>query len=185
MNVVTTVLAASVITFAATNIDDIFLLTLFFARKIPARHIVAGQYLGFAVIVLLSCLGALFTLSLPAHWSRLLGLLPLALGIKELLQIGRSKDAGDSSEKKQGLLSIAAITLSNGSDNVGVYLPFFRFHSHYLWLILIVYGLMVGIWCIAGKRLGHHPIVLRTLGRVGHWLIPFVFLGLGVSILAF
>lgn len=39
---------ASVTTFAATNIDDICLLTIFFfARRVPARRIVAGQYLGF------------------------------------------------------------------------------------------------------------------------------------------
>jgi cadmium resistance protein CadD (predicted permease) len=85
MNAVTTVLAASATTFAATNIDDIFLLTLFFARKISAPRIVGGQYLGFIAILLLSCLGALLTLSIPPRWIRLLGFLPLALGIKQLL----------------------------------------------------------------------------------------------------
>jgi cadmium resistance protein CadD (predicted permease) len=47
-----TVLTASVTTFAATNVDDVLLLTLFFARQVPARHIVAGQYLGLAIIIL-------------------------------------------------------------------------------------------------------------------------------------
>jgi hypothetical protein len=42
-----TVLATSVMTFAATNLDDLFLLTMFLARRVAARRIVAGQYLGF------------------------------------------------------------------------------------------------------------------------------------------
>jgi cadmium resistance protein CadD (predicted permease) len=51
------VLSASITTFAATNIDDAFLLTLFFARRIPAPRIVAGQYAGFAAIVGISLIG--------------------------------------------------------------------------------------------------------------------------------
>jgi cadmium resistance protein CadD (predicted permease) len=184
MNVTITILVASVTTFAATNIDDIFLLTLFFARKIPTHRVVAGQYLGFALIILLSMLGALLSLAIPTYWSRFLGLLPLALGIKELMKIGRAEDACEPCKQKQSARAIAIVTLSNGADNVGVYVPFFGFNSHHLWLILIVYAVLVGIWCLVGRQLGHHPVVLRTLGRVGHWLVPFVLIGLGVYILA-
>lgn len=51
MSPLLTVLAANVTTFAPTNLDDIFLLTVFFARRAPTRRIVAVQYLGFAAIV--------------------------------------------------------------------------------------------------------------------------------------
>jgi cadmium resistance protein CadD (predicted permease) len=184
MNAPITVLVASVTTFAATNIDDFFLLTLFFARQIPTRRVVAGQYLGFAVIILLSLLGALLTLAIPIYWSRVLGLLPLALGIKGLMKIGRAGDESEPFEQKQSVGAIAILTLSNGADNVGVYVPFFRFNGHHLWFILIVYAVLVGFWCLVGRRLGRHPVVLRTLGRVGPWLVPFVLIGLGVYILA-
>jgi hypothetical protein len=43
MSPILTVVAASVTTFAATNIDDIFLLT-----RVATRRIVAGPDLGFA-----------------------------------------------------------------------------------------------------------------------------------------
>jgi cadmium resistance protein CadD (predicted permease) len=55
MSPLLTVLAASVTTFAATNLDDIFLLTVFFARRVPTRRIVAGQCLGFAAIIAELC----------------------------------------------------------------------------------------------------------------------------------
>jgi len=52
------VLTASITTVAAANLDDAFLLTLFFAWRIPTRRIVAGQYAGFAAIVVLRLMGA-------------------------------------------------------------------------------------------------------------------------------
>jgi len=51
------VLATGVTTFVATNIDDLVLLTLFFARRVKPRRVVAGQYLGFSAIILVSLLG--------------------------------------------------------------------------------------------------------------------------------
>ena len=77
MNSLLAVLAASLTTFAATNIDDVFILTLFFARRVPTRRIVAGQYLGFAAIILVSLIGVWAALAIPHRWIRLLGVLPL------------------------------------------------------------------------------------------------------------
>jgi hypothetical protein len=92
MSPILTVVAASVTTFAATNVDDIFLLTLFFARRVPTRRIVAGQYLGFAAIVAVT-LAAVWTvgLAVPRAWVRPLGILPIAIGMKELLQTHKGR----------------------------------------------------------------------------------------------
>ena len=93
MNQYLAVLSASITTFAATNIDDAFLLTLFFARRIPARRIVAGQYVGFAAIVGISLIGVWGALAIPHRWIHFLGLLPLAIGIKRLLQARLARGA--------------------------------------------------------------------------------------------
>lgn len=185
MNAVVTVLAASVITFAATNIDDLCLLTLFFARRIPTHRIVAGQYLGFALIILLSCAGSVLALAVPVRFTRFLGLLPLALGIKGLLQFRSVKGPVEPYETNLSLISIMAITLSNCADNLAVYIPFFRFNRQHLWLILSVYGVLIGIWCLAGRWLGRHPVIRSMIDRLGHRLVPFVFIGFGFFVLAF
>jgi cadmium resistance protein CadD (predicted permease) len=182
MNVHLTVLAASLCTFAVTNVDDICLLTLYFARRVPARRVVAGQYIGFSAIILLSLIGALAALVIPQGWSRLLGVLPLALGIRELYQRALQKTP-TSKASGCGVMSIALITLSNGADNVGVYVPFFVANLHHLWLILTCYGLLVGMWCRVGRGLGSHSAVLRVIDRWGHWLMPIVLIGVGVYIL--
>jgi cadmium resistance protein CadD (predicted permease) len=174
------VLAASVTTFAATNIDDVFLLTLFFARRIPTRRIVAGQYLGFTAIIVLSLIGVWAALAIPHRWIRLLGVLPLAIGIKDLFQTRRTEPKRSN---KYSLISIALVTLSNGADNVGVYVPFFIVSRAHLWIILITYALLIAIWCVVGRWLGNHPVILRSVDRWGHWAVPIVFVGLGIYIL--
>jgi len=128
MSSVWTTLAASMTTFAVTNLDDIFLLTVFFARRIPTRRIVAGQYLGFAAIVVVSlAVDWGLTLAVPRMWLRLLGILPVAVGLKELIQIHKSKSAtGAQARGSVGVLSIAAITLANGADNIGLVCALFH-----------------------------------------------------------
>ena len=90
MNRYLTVLSASVTTFAVTNIDDAFLLTFLFACRIPTRRIVAGQYAGLAAIVGISLIVMWGTLAIPHRWVHLLGVLPIAIGIKRLLQACRT-----------------------------------------------------------------------------------------------
>jgi cadmium resistance protein CadD (predicted permease) len=187
MSLVLKVLAASVTTFAVTNLDDMFLLTVLFARRVPARRIVAGQYLGFAAIVAISVAvvwGA--TLTIPRDWIRLLGILPIAVGVKELLQIHNSKPrSAVYGANSLSLLSIAAVTLANGADNIGVYVPFFVASRGHLWFVLVVYGLLVLVWCAVGKWLGGHALVLKSLDRWGPWIVPFVLIGIGGYILLF
>ena len=93
MSTVVKVLAASLTTFAATNLDDLFLLTGFFARRVPMRRIVAGQYIGFAAIVAVSfALVWSVSLTIPRVWIRILGVLPLAIGVKELVRRAKLQD---------------------------------------------------------------------------------------------
>jgi cadmium resistance protein CadD (predicted permease) len=172
-------------TFAATNIDDAFLLTLFFARRIPTRSIVVGQYLGFAAIVGASLIAVWAALAIPHRWIHFLGVLPLAIGIKHLLQTRRTELEAPRSRNSNisSISSIAAITLSNGADNIGVYVPFFVNGQVYLWLILIVYAVLVALWCFVGRWLGNHSFILRSVDRWGHWAGPLIFVGLGIYVL--
>jgi cadmium resistance protein CadD (predicted permease) len=74
-------LITGAIAFVATNVDDIVILTLFFSRTRQRWPIIAGQYLGFSVLIAISLAGFFGGLILV----RLLGLVPVAVGIKKLL----------------------------------------------------------------------------------------------------
>ena len=182
MNQYLAVLTASITTFAATNVDDAFLLTFFFARRISTRRIVAGQFVGFGAIIVVSLIGLWAALAIPHRWLRVLGLVPLAMGVTQLLRARRAELEIPHSSNSN-VVSFAAITLSNGADNIGVYVPFFVNGRAYLWLILSVYALLVPLWCFIGRWLGNHSLILRSVDRWGHWAVPLVFIGLGIYVL--
>jgi cadmium resistance protein CadD (predicted permease) len=177
------VLVASITTFAVTNIDDAFLLTFFFARRIPMRRIVAGQYAGFAAIVGISLIAAWGALAIPHRWIHWLGVLPFAIGIKRLLQARRTS-VQQPFVSTESVASIALVTLSNGADNISVYVPFFVMGRSNLWLILMAYAALVALWCFGGRCLGSHSLILRSVDRWGYWAVPLVFVGLGIYVLS-
>lgn len=185
--------------FSATNIDDIVILTLFFSQvnaSFRRRHIVLGQYLGFAALVVASLPGFFGSLFVPQAWIGMLGIVPIAFGINSLL----NRDTDDSeeveAETKQSdnsLLSsflspqaygVAGVTIANGSDNIGIYVPLFASSTlESLLAILGVFFLMVGVWCYSAYQLTRLPAIAQTLNRYGHNVVPFVLIGLGILIL--
>ncbi len=181
MNSLPAIILASIATFAVTNIDDVVLLTLFFAQRVPTRNIVLGQSLGFAGIVALSLVGYWAAVSIPGGLFRFLGLLPLAIGIKQLVQARRIEWKSDS--RRAGVLSIAAVTLANGGDNMGVYVPFFAINHAHVGVIVVVYAVLVVVWILSGKWMGKHALVLRSVDRYGRFVVPLVFVGLGIYVL--
>ncbi len=78
--------------FVSTNIDDLFILMVFFATpRFPSSQIVLGQYIGMGSLIGVSLAGSLITLVLPRNLIGLIGLFPIAIGIKELLHLHKKK----------------------------------------------------------------------------------------------
>ncbi|WP_340380216.1 cadmium resistance transporter [Streptomyces sp. SS7] len=180
--------------FAVTNVDDILILSLFFAQgaggRREARRIVLGQYLGFAAILAVAVAAAFGATFLPESAIPYLGLLPLALGIKSAWQIWRER-GDDTEEDEEGRaggprpLEVAAVTFANGGDNIGVYVPVFATAGvGGMTVYTVVFLVLVGVWCLAGRFFATRPVVARALSRWGHVLLPLVLIALGVLILA-
>jgi cadmium resistance protein CadD (predicted permease) len=183
--------------FAATNVDDIVILALFFGQAAGRRsavvRIVVGQYLGFAAILVASVLGALGTAQLPESVIPYLGLVPLLLGTRAAWQVWRERhherdDTRDSAapgkQAAPAALAVAGVTFANGGDNVGVYVPVFTTTTAAgLITYCTVFSIMVGIWCALGLFLATRPMVASALSRWGHLLLPVVLIGIGLTIL--
>lgn len=181
------VLGRAIVAFAATNIDDIFILTLFFAQKNLGRwQVVAGQYLGLAGLIAISLFGYFARLVIPHNWIGLLGLAPIAIGVKKLLDWKRGKD-NDTQTKLTGgasVFTVAAVTFANGGDNIGIYVPLFaNSDAPALLITLITFAALVAIWCVLGYYLGNRSAVKQIVDRYGHVLVPFVLIGLGLYII--
>jgi cadmium resistance protein CadD (predicted permease) len=186
---------SAVSSFAATNIDDILLLVLLFSQatnRCSTFAVVGGQALGIGLLLLVSLSGLLGKAFLPRAWLGLLGLLPISLAVSRWLDIERS-DADPlqadvpSAQAPPGeptALAVAALTLANGGDNIGVYLPMFAHASVPQVLItLVVFAAMVLLWCFLAWRLAHAPGLGSLLHQHGPRLMPLVLIGLGITLL--
>ena len=203
MNLILTILSA-LGSFIVTNIDDIFVLMLLFSQassqakasngrtvkgnRIYPKDIVIGQYLGFALLVLISLLATFGVTLIPDQWVGLLGLIPIYLGVKLFIK-GEDEDEGAilSSLNKfnKFYLSVASITFANGGDNIGIYVPFFStLNNNQLVITVVTFFIMVAVWCLIGYRLARFRYVSETLEKYGRWVIPIVFIGLGFYIMA-
>lgn len=203
MNLMLTILSA-LGSFIVTNIDDIFVLMLLFSQassqakasngrtvkgnRIYPKDIVIGQYLGFALLVLISLLATFGVTLIPDQWVGLLGLIPIYLGVKLFIK-GEDEDEGAilSSLNKfnKFYLSVAFITFANGGDNIGIYVPFFStLNNNQLVITVVTFFIMVAVWCLIGYRLARVRYVSETLEKYGRWVIPIVFIGLGFYIMA-
>ncbi|WP_308166059.1 cadmium resistance transporter [Actinomadura sp. NEAU-AAG7] len=173
--------------FAGTNVDDIIVLTvLFLSSRATGRprpwQIWGGQYAGIAALVLVSVVAALGLTIVPDDRVGLLGLVPLALGVKGLVAAVRTRDGedGTSPAVATGLLPVAGVTIANGADNISVYTPVFRTTGTAPTLVTIgVFAVGVALWCLAASWLGSHKKVIEIVERYGRWLVPAVFVAIG------
>jgi cadmium resistance transport/sequestration family protein len=184
-------IVTSIIAFASTNIDDVFILMLFFANKeYKSKQVVLGQYVGIIALITISLIGSLIGLLIEQKYIGLLGLLPVYFGIRSIVRLILHQDEN----KKENLtinispsnktLSVAAVTFANGGDNIGIYIPLFATLLMPQKLIMItIFLVMVGIWCIIAKYLSKHPTVARITDKYGHLITPIVIIALGIYIL--
>ncbi|HYC84104.1 MAG TPA: cadmium resistance transporter [Chryseosolibacter sp.] len=184
------IVVASVIAFASTNIDDIFILILFFSdKRFRAIEVVGGQFLGIILLVSVSLIGSLIGLIPDETYVGLLGLIPVCLGIKGLWQQlnGRVNDeqiADGELNSGNNVFAVAGVTFANGGDNIGIYVPLFATlpWAHTVTMI-VIFMVMTFVWCFLATYLARHPYVRARVDRYGHWLTPFVLILLGLYIL--
>ena len=180
--------------FVATNIDDIFVLMMFFSSlTFQVRQVVLGQFIGIGLLIAISALGSLISLVVPTYIIGLMGIIPIVIGIKNLVEI-RKKDKSLSRQAVQNkkknrsyfsFLSVAAVTFSNGGDNIGVYVPLFSKYNtvSQITTLTAVFIAMTAVWCISSYYFMNHPLVASRICHIGNIILPFVLIGLGIYIL--
>jgi cadmium resistance protein CadD (predicted permease) len=184
------VVLTAVVLFAATNVDDIVVLTVLSissrASGQPRRwHIWAGQYAGLAVLIAVSLAAAAGLALVPLHWLWLLGLVPLALGLGKLAAAIRAHRAGRQASPAAvtGLTGVIGLTIANGGDNLSAYIPFFRTSSAAeIAVTVAVFLALVGLYCLASIQFATHQAVIQAVQRWGEWVVPVVFILIGFYI---
>jgi cadmium resistance protein CadD (predicted permease) len=180
-------LGVGISAFVATNIDDTFVLILLFSiPSLLTRNVIIGQFLGIVLLVVISSSAALVALAIPAFVIGLMGFIPIIIGIKRLTNF-RGKPETIQAMKKEYLsfLSVTAITISNGGDDIGVFTPLFAKYNTVaeVSVLISIFLIMTGIWCIVTFYFIRHPFVASRINVLSNAVTPFVLIGLGVYII--
>jgi cadmium resistance protein CadD (predicted permease) len=145
-----------------------------------------------------SLAGSLVALVIPHNLIGLIGLIPIAVGIKELLDLRKKDDENDTdyeavtkriSRNKWTaylpILTVATITFSGGEE-IGIYTTVFATYNGLSDIISIVSVVMVltGAWCTTAKYLVNHTFLATRFRHIADRVLPFVLIGLGIYILA-
>ena len=177
----------SVVAYISTNIDDIFVIMILLAQaaKGAKGQLVAGHFLGVSILTIISMLGAFGLQSLPLKYVGILGLVPIGLGMKAWIDLKKDADDDAAPETQSvSLLSMAMITVGNGADNVGVYIPLFTGFSGAERIgAVIVFVVMTALWVFLANALAEFPGVKSAVGKYKSIIIPAVFILLGVYII--
>jgi cadmium resistance protein CadD (predicted permease) len=185
-------LATDIVAFAATNVDDLFVLLGFLADpNSHPYHVIAGQYLGIGAILGCSLALSLVSLIIPLHWVGLIGVLPIAIGVSIAIRVirhsQRTQDPGIPAGKRRigsTVFSVAVVTAFNGADNIAVYTPLFAVQTIVeRGVTVAVFLVMTGLWCWMAAEIIRHPVLGPPIRRWGRPLLPAVLIGLGTLVL--
>jgi len=195
----------------ATTFDDNIYLTGFFSevnRTFRPKHVVVGELIGFTALISISLVGFLIGLAISSDWIGLLGILPILIGLNNLRLLIVNKD--ESVENKSANLKqnarfrgfdsrerslldviqdrqtyrVSAVTISNGGNNLGIYIPLFASSSlKSLAVIIPICYLIICTWLFMSYHLTRTPGIALVLSRYASKLFPFVLMWLGLRII--
>ncbi|CAG9997227.1 unnamed protein product [Clonostachys byssicola] len=187
------VLGEACATFAITNIDDLFVLITFFAEATTSRvltpwKIVIGQYIGFTIIVCISMIGFGLSLVLPSEPIGFLGLLPILLGIWKFSNLFLPQTEEETQVSTaygaKGIFKVTLITLMNGGDNIGTYIPLFsQVQRAEIAVYVVVYYILLGLLCLGSFLVMRQKHILALIQKYVDYVIPLLYTGLGIFII--
>ncbi|EGX43349.1 hypothetical protein AOL_s00215g85 [Orbilia oligospora ATCC 24927] len=190
------VLGTACSTFAITNIDDLFVLATFFTessvnKNLTPLKIAIGQYVGFSVIIVISMIGFAVAQAIPSEPIGFLGLLPILLGVWKLLGLIFPSDLEEEEEQTENvktagmkcIFKVASITVMNGGDNIGTYVPLFsQAEGAEIAVYVVTYYILLGIWCLIAFLIIKQRHILLIAQKYAGVVVPLLYVGLGIFI---
>ncbi|WP_185696115.1 cadmium resistance transporter [Weissella viridescens] len=189
-----------IVAFVSSNLDDLVILTILYAEATTRKQrwtILWGQLLGIGAILLLSiaCVTMLHAFNL--NYLNLLGIFPLLMGVNGFYKLYKSDETAKqdakrhtkiqkTAQKATGLTlgTIMTLTVSNGADNMGIYIPLFSKYSNtQMWGVLLLFVIMIPIWCWIGEKIADLPVIKNFVQKYQKVLVPIIYIGLGLYIL--
>ncbi len=186
--------------FVGTNIDNCLVTTAMVAGA-PldrARRIATGQIIGFTLLVAVAAAAAVVLFEISSAVVGLLGLVPLAIGLRGLVGLrrhhaapspksaGGKRGMGRPADRAVGrsLTAAALVTIGAGGDNLAAYIPLFRVggatNLTATAAVFVIGEVAVTALILVG---GRHPGARTTMTRLGTVAVPILLCTIGVLVM--
>jgi len=157
--------------------------------RISVRQVFIGYLIGMSLILAVSLVVGLVGYFFPTDYLGYLGAIPIALGLKMLVDLRRRPDseteiASAPAFAGAAIGGIALTTLSNGVDSVLVFAPLLAdSNSNVDLAIAISFLFMVCLWFRLALYATSHASRVSALRAAGEWLAPIIMIIVGLYIL--
>lgn len=178
--------------FTATNLENVVVLVSVFCGQCGRAHAVRlGFALGSVALLALSLLGVVLVGLVPVQHIGWLGLIPIALGVRELLRKsddGSESDATGQRPEGSSLLNVAGaaavLMVANGGDTVAVFAPLFA-ETQRSGIVVLAIGFLATalLLTLVTGRACNHPALSVPLQRFGPRIAPYVMIAIGAYVL--
>ncbi|MDD2243012.1 MAG: cadmium resistance transporter [Dysgonamonadaceae bacterium] len=185
------IIFSALFTYIATSIDELPILFMLYTKKSnrgKARIITGAYFLGTFILVGIGVLGAFgLGLFIPHKILGLLGLIPIAIGIKVFFE--KEDDEEKEAEKVMSkhsslILQILAITIGLGTDDLAVYIPLFTALSGTEFLVMtIVFAIATALLCFISFKLTSIKPLTQFIEKFEHPIVGAIFVLVGFFIL--
>lgn len=184
-----TVGVVTLMAYVATNLDNLVLLVGVSSRpRQPFASIVAGVVLASAGLLALCLAAALAADFAPQRWIGYLGVLPIAIGLRELYRSRRAAPAAsgvpDTDAPAIAARWVAGLMLANSADSLAALTPLVAESRD---VLLPVVGAVVLATSLAGCGIARwittHERVGARVQQLGQKLVPYVLIAVGLYVL--
>lgn len=186
------VIISALFVYISTSIDYLILMTVIFSQFPSQRarlQVIFGQYFGVGFLIAVSLIASYFLNFIPEDWMvGLLGLVPIFLGIRIIIR------GEENEEELLGIVNrgnanrliwlVAFVNVAAGGDNLGVYIPYFASLSlPGIIVAILIFAISILLFSYICIRLADNKIIAGWIEKTEKWIVPLVFILLGIWIL--
>jgi cadmium resistance protein CadD (predicted permease) len=185
-------LGVAAVAFVGTNMDNTLMAMALVAGAPPERahRIAAGQVIGSVVLVAVAAAAAALLFEFSPPVVGLIGLVPLAMGVRGLVGMRSRASRIDQEERVarravgRSLTAATLVTIGLGGDNLAAYIPLFRVGGGSkvaAFSLVFVAGEIAVTWLVLTG--GRHPKARGVMTRLGAVAVPILLCAIGVLIM--
>jgi cadmium resistance protein CadD (predicted permease) len=171
------------VAYAATNIDNLFIMASLGAGRASRGHLVAGFVTASFVVLLIASMAMFIDRVMPPELLGYLGFVPVSIGIYLLLF--SSAQAEQPASRATTWPAISGLLIANSGDTIFAIGPLFAESGSNARIGLALgFALIATVWLLLILNVSERVARSDLLSRLGHRMAPWMMILVGLYILS-